>query len=178
MKYRLLFWIVFTVAIIEGVWIYFSNNLVNRIDMAPYQFIDLKNSNPSDDSLVTAQGSWISTTNLAFPLSTVKIECWKDFGHCWIADGTIMTESNYLSVGLNLEEIAEWNGDYITTKPSKPFFGCVEETYRLDRRSKVVTYTRRTVDNTSESCKGVLKEPIVSKLGDGLERIKTYKKNN
>lgn len=177
MKYKLLFWIALIITIIEGVWIYFSGNLINSVGMSPYQFIDLKDSNPPDDSLVTAQGSWISTTNLAFPLSSVKIECWKDFGHCWIADGTIM-DNNFLSVGLDLKEISIWNEDFIETKPSKPLLGCVEETYRLDRRSKVVTFTRRTIDNTSESCKGISDEPIVSKLGDGLERIETYKKNN
>lgn len=164
---KTLFWIVLLVAIIEGIWIYFSHNLIKRISMSPYSF------NDSVDGLVTAEGSWISPIKLAFPLSSVKIECWRDFGYCWFADGTIM-DNNYLSVGLDLKEIEEWTDEYIQTKPSKPLMGCVEESYRLDRRSQVVTYTRRTVD-TADICEGVSEEPIVAKLGDGYERIKLYK---
>lgn len=169
LNYKFLFWIVLIIAILEGGWIYLSNDLTKRINMAPYSF------NDSVDGLVTASGSWISTTDLAFPLSTVNIECWREFGHCWFADATIM-DNSYLSVGLNLEEISRWDNDYIETKPSKPLMGCVEESYRLDRRSKVVTYTRRTVDNTTGMCEGVSEEPIVSKLGDGLERLGIIKK--
>ncbi len=168
-NYKILFWIVLVIAILEGGWIYLSNDLTKQINMASYSF------NDSIDGLVTASGSWISTTDLAFPLSTVKLECWKDFGHCWIADATIM-DNDYLSVGLGLEEIARWDKDYIETKPSKPLMGCVEESYRLDRRSKVVTYTRSTVNNTTGACVGVSKEPNVSKLGDGLERLGVIKK--
>lgn len=164
LNYKFLFWIVLIVAILEGGWIYLSNDLKKRINMSPYSFYD------SRDGLITASGSWISTTNLAFPLSTVKIECWKQFGHCWIADATIM-DDNHLSVGLDLKEIARWEDDYIETKPSKPLMGCVEESYRLDRRSQFVTYMRTTVNNPTELCKGVSKDPIVSKLGDGLERL-------
>ena len=181
MKYKLLFWIVLIIAILEGVWIYFSHNLTNRINMAPYSFTDLKDSNPPDDSLVTAEGSWISSnTDLAFPLDSVYIECWKDFGHCWIAHATLMDEKKFdpfLSVGLDLKEIAYWNDDFIETKPAKPALGCVEETYRMDRRSKTVTYTRRTIDNTSKTCEGILKDPITATLGNGWDRIDKYKKD-
>lgn len=181
-NYKILFWIFLIIAILEGLWIYYSSNLENTIDMGGYSF------NDSIDGLVTAEGSWLSTTQLAFPLSTAHIECWRDFGHCWIADATIMNfeknsltsklfKDNFLSVGLNLKEIAVWNDDYIETKPSSPLLGCVEETYRLDRRNKVVTYTRKTI-KTTDMCEGVLKEPMVSKLGDGFDRLNLYKQLN
>lgn len=184
-NYKLLFWLVLVIALFEGLWIFYSGNLENKISMGTYSFSD------SVDGLVTAEGSWISTTQLAFPLSTAYIECWKEFGHCWIADATIMDfeenslpspfsklfKDNFLSVGLNLKEIAVWNDDFIETKPSVPLMGCVEESYRLDRRNKVVTYTRKTI-KTTDTCEGVLKEPIVSKLGDGLERLRIYKRLN
>lgn len=62
--------------------------------------------------------------------------------------------------------------EVIETVPSETGFGCVEYTYRLDRRSETVTSTRRTVDNTNEICEGIQDEPIVSKLGNGCERVK------
>lgn len=167
-NYKRLFWIILVVAILEGAWIYFSSDLTRRINMAEYTFTD------SGGDLVTATGSWISTSDIAFPLSTAEIDCWKDFGHCWMADATIM-DNEFLSVGMKLHEIAEWNDDYITTKPSQPLLGCVEETYRFDRKRKVVTYTRSTVD-TSGLCEGMSKEPIVARLGDGLERLGVIKK--
>lgn len=160
-SYKFLFWIILIIAILEGVWIYFSNNLANRIGMSPYSF------NDSVDGLVTAEGSWISSIQLAFPLSSVKIECWKDFGYCWIADGTIM-DNDYLSVGLDLKEISEWTNDYVQTKPSKPLMGCVEESYRLDRRSKVVTYA------TTEYLRGLLFERNNKKADRSIWRYRHY----
>jgi len=182
LNYKLFFWIILTVAFLEGLWVFNTVNFENKISMGAFSF------NDSDDRLITAQGSWISTTQLAYPLSTAKIECWKEFGHCWIADATIMDFEEYtlpsplskifkhsnLYVGLNLKEIAVWNDDFIETKPYVPLSGCVEEIYRLDRRSKVVTYTGNTI-KTTDTCDSVSKESIVSKLGDGFERLRIYK---
>lgn len=164
---KTLFLVVFLVALVEGAFIYFSQDLSDRISLPMYSFYD------SENGLITAEGAWVSTEDLAFPLSTVTIECWKQFGHCWIADATIMdfdSGSQHLSSGLELEEIAMWSEDYIETKPSKPLSGCVEEVYRLDRRSQVVTYTRRTVLSKGV-CEGVSEKPIVAKLGNGYERL-------
>ena len=118
-------------------------------------FGDLKNG------LVTATGSFLSTTNLAFPVQTTEIQCWQEFNYCWIADATL-SKDNYLSTGLDLQEIQYWTDDYIQTKPSNPGGGCVEENYRLDRKSKTVTYTRRTIDNKTGLCKSVQEEPIIA----------------
>ena len=110
LNYKLFFWIILTVAFLEGLWVFNTVNFENKISMGAFSF------NDSDDRLITAQGSWISTTQLAYPLSTAKIECWKEFGHCWIADATIMDFEEYtlpsplskifkhsnLYVGLNL----------------------------------------------------------------------------
>ena len=155
----------------EGAWIYKSGNLIDKLNLSTYIFYD------SGDGLVTAEGSWVSTTRFAFPLSTAVIECWKDFGHCWVADATVFDfgdSTPILAAGLNLKEIAEWTDDYILTKPYVPLTGCVEETYRLDRKSEVVTYTRKTI-KTIDTCEGTSTEPIVSKLGDGYERLRIYK---
>lgn len=171
-----IFFIVFVVALLEGFYIYRTKDLSNSVGLSPYSFYDSKSE--TGDSLVTASGSWISSTDLANPLSTVSIECWKEFEHCWIADATIFDfGSPILSSGLNLHEIKYWNDDFIETKPSSPLAGCVEETYRIDRRSKTATYTRTTIKNTGTLCEGIQKEPISSTLGDGLRRIEVYKNN-
>jgi hypothetical protein len=166
-SFKIFFWILLIIAIMEGFWIYLSTNLSNRINLPLHSFYD------SGEGLVTAEGAWVTPIKVAFPLSTVIIECWKEFGHCWIADATI-SDNTFLTAGLGLKEISEWNKDYIQTKPSEPLMGCVEESYRLDRKSKIVTYTRRTV-KTSDACEGISEEPIVAKLGDGYERLKLYK---
>lgn len=175
LNFKILFWIFFFVACVEAFYIYRSSSPSNTFLLPPYHFYDSKDD--SSDGLVTASGSWISSqTDLAFPVSTLNIECWKEFGHCWVADATIM-DNNYLSSGLTLKEIQYWNDDFIETKPSDPGAGCVEETYRLDRRSKTASYTRRTVDNKTGFCEGIQNEPITATLGDGLKRIEIYRNN-
>ncbi|MDO9027971.1 MAG: hypothetical protein Q7U68_03825 [Candidatus Roizmanbacteria bacterium] len=155
-------------------YIYKISNLTKIITLPPYTFYD--SAKEGSDGLVTAEGSWISTnSDLAFPLSTMNIECWKKYGNCWIADATIF-KYNYLSSGLNLKEIKYWNNDFIETKPSIPLLKCVEETYRIDRRSETVTYIRKTI-NQEGLCEGYSKEPITAILDDGLKRIELYEKN-
>ena len=172
LSYKTLFWLILVVAVLEGYYIYRTSDPSNFFLLPPYSFYDSKES--GSDDLVSASGSWIpSQTKLAFPVSTVNIECWREFGHCWIADATL-TEKDYISSGLNLEEIQYWNDDFIETKPSSPLLGCVEEVYRLDRRSQTVSYTRRTIDNTSAMCEDIQEEPITASLGDGLKRIEVY----
>ena len=165
LNYKTLFWAVLTIALIEGGLLYLSSDLTKRISLPIYSYYD------SNDGLVTAEGAWISPIKVAFPLSTTSIECWKDFGYCWIADATIMKfDGEILSSGLKLKKIAYWNDDFVETEPAKPLMGCTEETYRLDRRSETVTYTRRTI-KTDENCEETLKDPIVSTLGNGWDRL-------
>lgn len=171
---RLLFFVVLIVAIFEGVVIYYMSNPVNTFLLPSYYFGDLKDN--GIDSLVTAKGSFLSTTDLAFPIQTMEIQCWKEFNHCWFSDATV--NDNFLSTGLDLQEIQYWTDDFIETKPTSSAAGCVEESYRFDRRSKTVTYTRRTLDNKTGLCEGVQGEPITATLGDGLKRLEMYKKNN
>jgi hypothetical protein len=164
---KFLFLISLIVAILEAGWIYRSSDLTNVVSLPPYSFYDSK-----DDffGVVGASGSWISTTKLANPIQTVEIECRKEDGYCRIMDSSLSGEK-YLSVGSTVEKIARWTDDVIETVPSPTAFGCVEYFYRLDRRSEVVTSTRKTVDNETGLCKGIQEEPIVMHLGDGLERL-------
>lgn len=168
--FRLLFCIVLVTAILEGFIIYRMSNPVNTFLLPPYYFGDL-----GKDGLVTAKGSFLSTTDLAFPIQTTSIECWKEFGHCWFSDATL-SEQNFLSTDMSLHEIEFWTDDFIQTKPTSSAAGCVEESYRLDRRSKTVTYTRKTLDNKTGLCEGIQEEPITATLGDGLKRLEIYRK--
>lgn len=172
-RYSLGFYLFLFVAIIEFIYIYLTHDLTRVVSMSPYYFGD------SGNRLVTAHGSWISSqTDLAFPLSTVNIECWKDFGYCWVVDATLMDINGYyLSSGSNLHEIQYWTDDFIQTKPDSPAAGCVEEFYRLDRRSKTATYTRRTINTSGSMCEGISEEPITATLSDGYKRLDTYHKN-
>ena len=163
--FKYLFFVVITIAILEAGWIYLSSDLTKSILLPPYSLTD------SVEGLITASGSWISTTELANPIQTIQIECWKDFGHCWIMDSSLSNEK-YLSLGSSIEKIAKWTDEAIETVPSTTAAGCVEYFYRIDRRSRVVTSTRRTVDNKTGLCEGIQKEPIIMHLGNGLERLK------
>lgn len=163
--FKYLFFVVLVFAILESGWIYLSSDLTKSILLPPYSLVD------SVEGLVIASGSWISTTDLANPIQTVQIECWKDFDHCWIMDSSL-TDDKFLSLGSSIEEISKWTDDVIETVPSVTAAGCVEYFYRIDRRSRVVTSTRRTVDNKIGFCEGVQEEPIVMHLGDGLERLR------
>lgn len=169
---KLLFGIVLILAILEGIIIYYIINPVNTYLLPSYYFGDSREN--GSDGLVTAKGSLISTSDLAFPVQTTYIQCWKEFNHCWIADATL-NDNNFLSTGLDLKEIQYWTDDFIETKPASPLADCVEEVWRLDRRSKTVNYTRRTLNNKDEICEGIQEEPITASLGDGLKRLELYK---
>src|SRR4051812_18448773 len=104
---KLLFGIVLIVAILEGVVIYYAGNPVNTFLLPPYSFYD-----GGADGLVTAKGSFISTTDLAFPVQTSYIECWKEFNYCWVSDATL-TDNNFLSTDMNIKEIKYWTNDFI-----------------------------------------------------------------
>jgi hypothetical protein len=119
--------------------------------------------------LVDAQGSWLTPdTNLANPLQTVEIQCWQRFGYCFV-NYAELNEGNYLSVNSEIYEIDRWADDIIQSKPNK--LGCVEYQLTLNRRAETVTNIRHTIDNTTEFCKEMSKDPITLTLGDGYKRI-------
>lgn len=171
-NYKVICFVLLAFVVLEALWIFFLKDLTNSIKMLPYSFSD------SVDGLVTAEGSWISPIRFANPLSTTTIKCYRDSKICLIADATILDagfKDKYLSSGLKLVIILEWTDGYIQTEPSIPITKCIEESYRLDRKNKVVTYTSTKIDN-SERCSDYQDTPKVSRLGDGEERLKIYKK--
>ena len=172
-NFKILFIIVLIVALLEGFYIYRLSDQVNNIILPSYYFGDLNEK--GSDGLVTAKGSFISTIDFAYPVQTSYIECWKEFNYCWISDASL-SKDNFLSMGMNLKEIQYWTDDFIETKPDSLLGNCVEESYRLDRRSKIVTYTSKTLNNTTEFSKGIQDEPITATLGDGFKRLEIYNK--
>lgn len=168
--------IIFLIACLEAIYIWRYSSPAKNIILPSYSYYDSReNKDDGSDSLVSAEGSWISETEFAYPIFTTSIDCWKDFDHCWVASAYLDDKYNVLSSDLDLHQINYWNDDFIETKPSDPGLGCVEEFYRVDRRSKTVSYTRKTINNTG-SCEGIQKEPITSHLGDGQARLDTFNK--
>lgn len=165
-RHKVIIAILLFVIIIQASWIYFSGNWAKLALLPNYSFTDL-----GEDGLIIAKGSWISTIDLAFPIQTIYLECWKQFNHCWIIDATFDEETKYLSLGSEVKEINRWDRNAIETVPSKTPAECVEYLYRIDRRSQTVTSVRNTIDNTSELCQGIQKEPIISHLADGNKKL-------
>lgn len=158
------------VAVFEAATIYYLN--IDYVKLPTYSFVDLGELG----GLVTAEGSWVSSEKPESPFQTVDIQCWQNWGNCIIAVATYNHDNNFLSNYVDIGEIAEWTDEYIQTKPAKPMEGsCVEEYYRLDRRSELVTYTRNIISQ-DDICKG--KEPIVYTLKEGYERFRVYQSSN
>jgi phosphoribosyl-dephospho-CoA transferase len=122
--------------------------------------------------MVTADGTWISDTELAYPVQASHIICMKDFMLCTEAFGQI-SEDGYLFVSNELYDIQTWNDREIVTKPSD--FGCTRYIMRFDRMQKQVTQTRTTI-STEGICQGMQKEPIHLYLGDGFKVLEKLQK--
>lgn len=154
-------------------WIKQTSDLRNTITPQTYSFTEV-------DGLVTAKGSWVSAdTDLANPLQTLEIQCWESFKHCFVNYSEVSQFESIFDFALltaysEIHEISRWTPDLIETIPSESGFGCVEYQIRLDRRSKTVTSTRRTI-STAGICEGMQDKPIILNLGDGLDRVNQSK---
>lgn len=154
-------------------WIRQTSDLKNNVIMGPYLFTEV-------EGLVRAQGAWLSSdTELANPLQAVEINCWEQFGHCFVNYGEITEQdtssTGFLSTFSEVFEISRWTPDVIETAPTESAAGCVETQLRLDKRSETVTFTRRTIDNKTGLCDGIDSRSFTLTLGDGLERIRQAK---
>ncbi len=121
---------------------------------------------------VTAEGTWTSDTNLGEPLQVSKLDCWENWGHC--IESNARVSNGYLRVYTDYWELAEWSPTAITSKDRSSAL-CVNESLRIDRKNKVVTFTRATKDPKPDSCAGIQDEPIVMHLADGIKT--QYKKS-
>jgi len=156
------------VFVISRLWSIRNNFSFDRQIMMPnYSYTD-------DGNYIFAQGSWISTTDLAEPLQTINFECQKKTMTCISVDSTLSQNNTYLSGHVEYIDIDKWNDEEIVSFPS--IFGCVDYTYRIDRKAKTIVSQRTTI-NTEGTCKAFQKEPIILTLGDGEKRIMMNKGN-
>ncbi len=138
------------------------------INFAQKQPVSLGSFNFYDDGngYVTTEGTWSSDTKLADPLQVTKIDCWRNWNYC--IESNARVSNGYLNVNTDYWEIADWGQDAITIKDRGTAL-CVNESLRLDRKNKVVTFARATKNPKPDSCAGIQDEPIVMHLADGIK---------
>ncbi len=114
---------------------------------------------------ISAGGTWTSDTKLAAPLQVTKLDCWRQWNHCIEATARIFDGS--LSVDTSYWEIKNWGAEEITSNNDLAL--CKVEILRVDRKSKLVTYTNAPKRPQPDSCKWMANDPIVSHLVDGYK---------
>lgn len=124
-----------------------------------YAWMDMDN----DVGLVSAQGTWMSDTELANKANTVVLECWKSFNHCFASQAEI-TEYGGLYLGTDLYEITSWGYDEIKAK-SGTTFGCFEYELTVDRINQKV-FSIRKQTGTDGLCEGMSDKPLMIYLSD------------
>lgn len=120
--------------------------------------------------LVTADGTWMSDTEIANDFNTVHLECWKTFNHCFASQAEINDYSNsglpLLYLGSDLYEITKWDLDEIKAT-SGTGMGCFEYELTMDRINQKVTSIRKKVGNEG-LCEGTSDKPLMIYLGSNI----------
>ncbi|HET8562305.1 MAG TPA: hypothetical protein VFM35_00400 [Candidatus Binatia bacterium] len=112
-------------------------------------------------SYISVQGTWTSDTKLAAPLQSTKLDCWRQWNHCIEATAQIL--NGRLVVGTTYWEIKDWQANELTFHDRDSSL-CKIESLRVDRKSKIVTYTTAPKQPKPDSCRGFEDAPIVSHL--------------
>jgi len=155
LKWKILTGALIATIFVEGWLIKFSHS--QPVSLGMFNFYD-------SGDYVSAEGTWTSDTKLATPLQVTKLDCWQNWNHCIEATAEVFGGS--LSVRTSYWEIENWGQDELTFKENtNPV--CVNERFRIDRKNKVVTYTRATKQPKPDNCSDISDEPIVSYLTDG-----------
>ncbi len=128
--------------------------------------LNSKNFIEVGDNFVQATGTWMSDTELAYPINNIEIICLRDSMLCIEARGEI--SENNLLVSQDIYDIDTWNEKEITTKPVISTFGCTQYSMRFDRVQETVTATRTTLSNEGD-CEGADTKPLHLYLGRGLD---------
>ncbi len=168
--------IIFFIIIVFLSFFILLRRLPYSISMSSYRFMDSKDVNFDSHPMIEAEGSWLSTTNLAYPLQTVQIKCWEDL-FCTIATSEVDEQSGFLYVDTELIPVSKWTDAEVKTVPQQAGSGCVEYQYTIDRNLETVISTRRTL-KTDGACRGVQTEPIIMNLGDGYDRFQDWAKQH
>lgn len=138
------------------------------INFAQKQPVSLGTFSFYDDGkgYITTEGTWSSDTNLADPIQISKLDCWKNWNYC--IESNARVSNGVLQLYTDYWEIAEWGENALTIKDRSSAL-CVNESLRIDRKNKVVTFARATKQPKPDSCAGIQDEPIVMHLADGIK---------
>lgn len=156
LKWKILLGALITVILIEG-WV-IGYHSKHPVSLGTFLFYDAGN-------YVTAEGTWTSDTKLD-PLQVSKLNCWQDRNQC--IEATADVSGGFLSVRMSYWDVENWGQDEITFREITSAM-CVNERYRIDRKNKIISYTRATKQPKPDSCAGIQDEPIVSYLTDGIK---------
>lgn len=119
------------------------------------------------DSFFSGKGTWIfenEKEDMAFPLQTTRIECYRNQGICFEATASLF--NNFLSVDLEEYEIERWDNFEIVTGPYD--YQCTRYVLRINRQLKSVKKIRTTL-RTKKACKGVDAQDKYITLVDGFK---------
>ena len=163
-KTKFLIGLLVMIVFAEGWIIYKTYNLENRV-IPLNSFIFNNGLKGYADNYVSSEGTWVSDTELAYPINSSIITCVKSAGFCIEALGQLSSSGN-LIVDSTIFDIQTWNEREIVTSPNLGL--CTRYIMRLDRIQKQVTSTRTTIKNVDE-CVAVDKAPMHLYLEDGLK---------
>lgn len=144
------------------------SKIEKSISLGTYSFYD------DGFGFISAQGTWISDTDLGYPVQSSDIICMKNSMLCTEAIAQI-SEDGFLFVNNELYDINTWSSGEIVTKPSDSLAGCTRYIMRIDRIQKQVTETRTTISREG-MCEGIQEESIHLYLGDGIKAMGKLRK--
>lgn len=120
-----------------------------------------------DSGFVFARGTWaMEGTEHGFPLNVSELQCRRDAGLCYEAQGRI--SNGLLTTALEVFEIRKWDAgslEYVTDTD------CVTYVYIINRATEKLTGRRLKRDNTGEECSGVLEREIQLSLVSGFDVV-------
>lgn len=155
-RYKILVVGLVAVCLLEALIIRFQEK--QPVNLGTFQLTDMGH-------YVTAEGTWTSDTNLADPLQVSKLDCSQNMGYCIEANARV--SNGHLRVYTDYWQISDWGQDVLTVKDRDSAL-CVNESLRVDRKNKVVTFIRATKQPKPDSCGMIQDEPIVMHLTDGI----------
>ena len=153
-----------------GAYLGYKVGSYEEVFLQSYIFLDLKTE-------VFANGTWvIAGMAQAIPNQSSNIWCSRQSMVCIEALATLKKWGGgrpFLDADLEIHDIAVWNDTHIETTPTEK--GCTSYTKRIDRKHKQVTAIRKTIDATSELCKGMELADLQLRLVDGSESQRLQK---
>lgn len=125
---------------------------------------------------IRARGTWASDgAQVANPLQTTLLECYRDFGICILNQAEIDTFFNSKTLTTNTEilDIERWDQYEMVTKPKDAL--CARWTTRISLKAKTVTSTRTRIGD-DKGCEHIDSKDWVLRLTDGIAVMRSEQK--